>query len=272
MLTSFKSAEVACKDCTVVEASGDLEYTNGTKANVDTGMWFHHAAWFNMAKSRKLLGCEFPFDKKVAPDPFYATGSERTTIQYDGTVGSGYYIRPRDSFRILSEMMNIDNEDKEVYITMETEYIEGPPKQLEAQNLYMTVRPCSPSGFNPTAPTYVGKNWTAPFDGYFLSMSGHLHDGGDTVRFFVNNKLVCDSNATYGGGHFEHQANGQNWSTISQTKKCDLSLPMKKGDTIYLEADYGNSHIIDQGKDAEKKLMGMGIVTLAMPIGAELKQ
>lgn len=35
-------ADKPCEECVIVGMNAGLEYTDGTNANIDTGMWLHH--------------------------------------------------------------------------------------------------------------------------------------------------------------------------------------------------------------------------------------
>lgn len=59
-----------CSDCFVTHAQADLQYANGTYANVNTGMWLHHVVVFNLNRS----GIVCP----TIPDIAFACGNERT--------------------------------------------------------------------------------------------------------------------------------------------------------------------------------------------------
>ena len=56
---------------------------------------------------------------------------------------------------------------------------------------------------------------------------------------WINGKLTCVSNATYATGYGADIDTGNgNWTTISKISECDGVWPVKKGDTIKLEAAY----------------------------------
>jgi hypothetical protein len=68
---------------------------------------------------------------------------------------------------------------------------------------------------------------------------GHLHDGGINIQIKINDKEVCDSKAAYGGeGHVTKQADGRIWETIRETSTCEGPIKVKKGDKIYMQANY----------------------------------
>jgi hypothetical protein len=66
-----------------------------------------------------------------------------------------------------------------------------------------------------------------------------MHDGGIDIKFTVNDKEVCDSKAIYGGaGHVAKLADGKVWETIRESSYCNSTIPIKKGDKIYMQANY----------------------------------
>jgi hypothetical protein len=67
-----------------------------------------------------------------------------------------------------------------------------------------------------------------------------MHDGGDGVTAFVNDKKVCASQATYGSSSAVAVVDGKEWKTISKMSDCTEPLELKKGDKIRLEAYYDN--------------------------------
>lgn len=66
-----------------------------------------------------------------------------------------------------------------------------------------------------------------------------MHDGGINIVLKVNDEVVCDSRASYGGeGHTATMADGKVWETLRESTKCTKSIPVKKGDKIYMQANY----------------------------------
>jgi hypothetical protein len=59
-----------------------------------------------------------------------------------------------------------------------------------------------------------------------------------SVAAFVNNKLACNSTATYGLAGGELVVDGREWKTISKMKECLEPRKVSKGDKIRLEAVY----------------------------------
>jgi Stress up-regulated Nod 19 len=69
-----------------------------------------------------------------------------------------------------------------------------------------------------------------------LGKGGHVHDGGVGVTMTNNGKVICSSQATYGG---RNEVSGD-WATISQMGSCAdrVPIPLKKGDVVALETSY----------------------------------
>jgi hypothetical protein len=63
-----------------------------------------------------------------------------------------------------------------------------------------------------------------------------VHDGGVGVTVTSNGKLICSSQATYGG---KNEVSGD-WATISEMETCGdrVPIPVTKGDVIALETSY----------------------------------
>jgi hypothetical protein len=176
MKVFYRPVQVACVDCTVLQMSGDMEYEDGTKANIDTDAWFHHAALWNQSKRRHFIGCEpMTAITSLAKDIMFATGSERMPMTYlakSNTIKSGYYVAPTDNFILLTELMNTADFPKNVFVTIETEYLPGKQDSyLDTQVLYGTSARCDPEGYIPLADhsTVVGKKLKIPTNGYLIS-------------------------------------------------------------------------------------------------------
>lgn len=66
-----------------------------------------------------------------------------------------------------------------------------------------------------------------------------MHDGGTNIEFWVNDKLICDSKAIYGGqAGTRTGANGEVWETMSGVVECTEPIQVKKGDRVYLQSNY----------------------------------
>jgi len=58
------------------------------------------------------------------------------------------------------------------------------------------------------------------------------------VKLYINEKLVCDSIAEYGGNEQATMIGpgGKKWETISSMKECTEPVKVKKGDGLRMEA------------------------------------
>jgi hypothetical protein len=79
-----------------------------------------------------------------------------------------------------------------------------------------------------------------PLDGYIIGSSGHVHDGGTNILLTLNDKVICDSYATYGGDNAT-LSNGKNWETILSMSECNEPVKVKAGDMLSTTAIYDTS-------------------------------
>jgi hypothetical protein len=64
------------------------------------------------------------------------------------------------------------------------------------------------------------------------------HDGGLNIKVYLNDRLVCTSEAVYGGAQGGTTIGGQKWETISSYKSCLEPVPLKVGDVLTMTSDY----------------------------------
>lgn len=91
-------------------------------------------------------------------------------------------------------------------------------------------------------------------------------DGGSQVGFYINNKFICTSRATYGGKASTTEVGGKVWETISSMSYCDGPIPVKKGDALHLVVEYDlKAHPLRKSADGHDAtgVMGMLSVTFA---------
>jgi hypothetical protein len=176
MTTDFRKGTVPCADCYILSMTGDLEFANGTVANVNHGCYMHHSVLFNTGKGQQMIGC--PNILAPVPDPFWFVSNERTTTYFtgaDGNFKSGYYIAPNDTFLFYTELMNLDRFEREVYPTIVFEYLPGtPPGFLKTRTAILDINGCSASGFSPPKDKKVfsltSQPWTIPWDGTIVDI------------------------------------------------------------------------------------------------------
>jgi hypothetical protein len=61
------------------------------------------------------------------------------------------------------------------------------------------------------------------------------------MKLYLNEKLVCTSDATYGGGSGTTKVDGKEWTTISKMSECDDNIKVKKGDKISMKTQYNTT-------------------------------
>jgi hypothetical protein len=121
-----------------------------------------------------------------------SAGSGSAFAAKNSPVKSGVYIAKSDSFQFSSEIVNYDKVEKDIYLTLDFEYVAGKiPGLLDVGMGALSVVDCfQPAGqFLPPkdkAKVYKGSEWTVTENGYFVNFTPHLHDGGVNVKVFVN--------------------------------------------------------------------------------------
>jgi hypothetical protein len=112
-------------------------------------------------------------------------------------------------------------------------------------------------------------SWVPNFNGEIMGAAGHLHDGGTNVQLLVNDKLVCDSKATYGGspefigkGMGDHHGGSSphisNMSICLAGRGFEGVTEVKKGQKWDLKAlyDYSIYPGMSHGEGKQDNVMG----------------
>jgi len=68
------STTLPCTDCLITWMQAGLEFTDGTVADAETGMWLHHTVFSNLRRPDAVCP-----DEKHG-DRFFASGNERTPV------------------------------------------------------------------------------------------------------------------------------------------------------------------------------------------------
>jgi hypothetical protein len=141
---------------------------------------------------------------------FFTAGNERTPFNYnpggvDLSSGTGYYLRKEDKFQYLVELMNMNMEDKLVYVTMVYDFIDGPlPKGwMDVKPVWIDANQCGTSEVRPLKETgsftIDSRPWNPNFEGKIIEAMGHLHDGGVDIEIRASNtSALCTATAKYG--------------------------------------------------------------------------
>lgn len=206
----------------------------------------------------------------------FMDGNERTTNSYaipNSTVKSGYSLTPQDSFILTTELMNMEDKEKWAWVTITYDLLEGAhPDYRQGKTVWMSIGPpigaCGKSFTNPFGPSNLtwaqqpksevfiehSQPWIALQDGLIMSTGGHMHDGGVNTEIFKNKDKICDSlphyskakTAAHGHGDMAKRQMGGGMASnseiahIEKQDKCLFpgGLPLKKGDSMYLQVDY----------------------------------
>ncbi|KAF2663348.1 hypothetical protein BT63DRAFT_461457 [Microthyrium microscopicum] len=256
-------------ECTILGLVGDIEYADGKPASNSQGAWFHHAVLLNTGPQVLDGNCG---TSKI--DNMFMSGNERSMNGYslpNAKIKSGYRIHKDDSFVLTTELMNMQDKEQWVWLTISYEYLDGhQPDYKDGRMLWMSIGPIGircggaavKSPWGPSNLTLAQQPkldvfsehslpWVAPRDGWILATGGHMHDGGVNLQVFHNDKLICTSTPTYAhdghgmGGMRKRQIKGGEKSNddidhIKKQEGCNFleGRPMKKGDTLYIAANY----------------------------------
>jgi len=224
---------------------------------------------------------------------FFSSGNERTPTSFgditEKKVKSAFPIGDNDSFQAGIELMNMTDEPREVYITIDYEYIPGPKPAgwKTAKAMWLDVTDCGISFvYPPSKQNFQLKSsgWVAPYSGEMLGVGGHLHDGGTHLDILVNNKVICKSDAKYtissgntpmpmrkrdgpgghgGGAAAPGHGTADGKPHIREMSTCTMMGKINKGDRIHIEANYEFSKF--PGMKATE-IMGIAIMYAAMDI------
>jgi hypothetical protein len=160
-------------------------------------------------------------------------------------IKSGYYIGKGGDMKLSTELVNYDPVDKELYLTIDVEWSPGKdPDLLDVGGGAITADNCNDKEQAMHQPPkdrsiiYKGESWNIIDDGYILNFNPHLHDGGIGIKVFVNEKLVCESNAIYGEEGTANALDGKKWQTITGYTPCEHPIQINKGDKISMSSEY----------------------------------
>jgi hypothetical protein len=233
--------------------------------------WFHHATVVNMGPSAKSPGCNDIQSENVG-----MAGNEKSSILYalpDPTaLKAGYKLTKKDTFLLTTQLMNLQDREKWVWVTVTYDIVEGPrPDYVQSRfiwkSLSTTTAGVCTTGPNPFGPTNLTGDMqpmarkfsehslpiTANLDGVILATGGHMHDGGLGIDILQNDKVICTSTAKYatasngtgGHGHKRRQIPGGNYNNndidhIASQHRCTWpqGIPVSKKDRMWIAANY----------------------------------
>jgi hypothetical protein len=128
-------------DCTVIAGKTGLVFADGTEAGPSQGIQVHHILTSDLSKSQNQAvafcavanpGPAKPFNgtrfAKIIGAGFLGQGEDNGEIVFtseDGSYPAGFFLGAKDRFALLGDFVNFNNETKEVYVTMDMEYVDG---------------------------------------------------------------------------------------------------------------------------------------------------
>ncbi|KAF1811640.1 hypothetical protein P152DRAFT_514786 [Eremomyces bilateralis CBS 781.70] len=201
-----------CDDCRIVGVNADLEYADGSSANVTNGMWLHHYVHFVVGEGRTDATCggeEVSLPHKIIGETprnaerFFSSGNEKTLAAFYGASRiAGYRLREEDQMAVIVDFMNENMEDKVVYLTVTYDYVEGDPEgYADVRPIWFDIVKCGtselPSPRDSDSFEITSPPWTPDFDAEIIGFGGHLHDGGTSVIVSVDGRSIGVSNASY---------------------------------------------------------------------------
>jgi len=136
----------------------------------------------------------------------FSSGDERTPLLMgvDGKIDAGYHVTADDKFAMIVDLMNINMDDRTVYLTVIFDYVPSQPEGWDnVKPVWFDVDQCGTSEVE--APRQDGhfvvtsQPWKPNFEVDVLGVGGHLHDGGDKLEILTDDATTCNSQATLGG-------------------------------------------------------------------------
>jgi hypothetical protein len=171
--------------------------------------------------------------------------------------------------------MNMNMDDRPVYLTMIYDYLEGPLPQgwNEIKSLWLDANMCFSSEVTPPRQSgsfsIESQPWTPNFEGRIISAIGHLHDGsiGIDIRTSANNSL-CTSATKYAETS-EYIYNGmamgadnpakEHISSMSGCTQKDFSITELKRDQAWMVRGYYDYDVregnTERGKQADVSVL-----------------
>jgi len=212
------SIEKPCSKCMIIGMNAGLEYPDGPDANTDTKLWLHHMVLFNIGSNAWDATCTvFGLPHMIvgslpaSSERIFSSGNERTMALFNPPVKQGdavpvkvgYPVFASDRFGLIADLMNMNPQGKQVYMTMYYDYVDGHPEGWEEiKPVWFDVAQCGTSevGGRSAGSAFAisASPWTANFDGEVMGVGGHIHDGGTHLEVISGGQVACTSTAYYG--------------------------------------------------------------------------
>ncbi|MFD0773647.1 hypothetical protein ACFQZ2_06870 [Streptomonospora algeriensis] len=227
-----------CEDCLVTGFDPNLTYTDGTDANVDDGAMMHHFVLFDSSEDDAVC----PGSQRV-----FSSGNERVASDFPD--GYGLEIDDGERWYLNYDLMNMDTEEKTVYIEIEFSHAAAGADFGIAPltPLWLDVGGCFGSAYDaPEGVSEESRHWRSDLSGDLVHMRGHLHHAGHSLWTdnISQRSRMCRIEAEEGGSpeFIDLEGHGQ----ISDMPPCSGDLGrIEEGDLLRTTARYeidGHSH------------------------------
>jgi hypothetical protein len=190
--TSRTNIEKPCEDCSIVAMSADLTEADGRRANFDTQSMLHHVVLFNQsAEDATCTGW---------PERFFASGNERTPFLLPR--GFGYDVNAGDHWRLITHLMNMSDETKDLYIKVNFAYVDGTSDLQAVKPFWLDINNCGNSEYETPAGQHTEDRdftVTPEMAGRVVAIGGHLHDHGTHIMATdtTSGQELCDAVAGF---------------------------------------------------------------------------
>jgi hypothetical protein len=165
--------------CGLVTAQAGLEYANGTVADNSNGAWLHHIVLITGGAGHSDGTCP-GMGVGMIGERTFSSGNERTPTAFgdvlSNKVKSAFPLAPTDVFSAQLELMNLNTEVKNVYLTIDFEFIPGglPAGFKRARAMWLDITGCGISSVNPPwgkkAFKLDSRKWTVGYTGQMLGV------------------------------------------------------------------------------------------------------
>jgi hypothetical protein len=207
----------------------------------------HHAVFLD--PTREDMTCPY------YPDRFFASGKERTKLELPEGYGYRWSNRPAAGYEQLGPIWLLiahldgmhEDSPTETWIRFNVGFTpESEATLTDVDPVWLDVRNCTDTDPVFTVRKGSGRhgryreNWeyTMPAGGHFVTMAGHLHDGG--IKLVLNNATTGSEVFTSVAGYDEPE---EPWYLTSMSAYSGLpGIAVASGDRLRLSAVYDSTH------------------------------
>ncbi len=192
-----------CTDCKLIAVTPELVYTEGRKANIDTGPMLHHTLFAATGEGKADAMCSRA-PVGILGERFFASGNERTAVDLT-ELSYGYYVGRSESWNQVVDLMNWATESKRVKIRITWKYATGSDatSRTNVRPVWFDADGCSTDSLIsvPLGRSDTHTEISAPIGGRIIAIAGHIHDHGVNVELTNRSSgeaSICSSVARYG--------------------------------------------------------------------------